>query len=68
MHDCNHLPFLGTDYTTSGDYGDVGDAVVVDALYVNLASCFGNDANICSSYATIGAMVNKYTWSGCVCS
>ena len=59
VHDCNHLPFLGADYTTSGNYWDVGDAVVVDTLYVYLASCLGNDAYICTSYATIGTTVKQ---------
>ncbi len=58
VQDGNDFSLLGKDNTTSSDNRDVIDAVVVDALNINLAFCVGNYAYIFSCNASIGTTVN----------
>ena len=63
VHDGNDFTFLSVDYTSCSDYGNVIDAVIINALDVYLASCLGYDAHIITSYPTIGSSINQCCFS-----
>jgi hypothetical protein len=59
MHDGNHITALRFNDTTSGHNWNVGNLVVIKALYVNTAQGLKDDTDVLTSNATIGTTIHK---------